>query len=90
MDRLFANLASTLENIFYFGFLAERLSHKAGLGLTPLLIALMYTFHEMCNPKYWYEGMSFIFTFIGVVLFAVTYLWRRNIVAWASGRRKSR
>jgi hypothetical protein len=47
----------------------------------PLLIALMYTFHEMSNPEYWYEGMSFTFTFIGVALLTMIYLWRRNIVA---------
>jgi len=36
---------------------------------------------EMCNPEYWYKGMSFIFTFFGVALFTMIYLWRRNIVA---------
>ena len=81
LDRLFANPASTLEYLFYFGFLAERLSHKAGRGVTSLLIALMYTFHEMSNPEYWYEGMSITFTFIGMALLTMIYLWRRNIVA---------
>jgi hypothetical protein len=42
LDRSFANSASTVENLFYFGFLTERLSHKAGRWLTPLLIGAMY------------------------------------------------
>jgi len=81
LDRLFLNPASTTENIFYFGFLAERLSHKLGRWWTPWLIGLMYTFHEMTNPEYWYEGKFFPAIFIGVALFAGIYLWRRNVVA---------
>jgi hypothetical protein len=49
LDRLFANPASTVENLFYFGFLTERLLYKTK-WLTPLLIAAMYTIHEMSNP----------------------------------------
>ncbi|MFQ6125679.1 MAG: hypothetical protein ACE5R6_13910 [Candidatus Heimdallarchaeota archaeon] len=83
IDRLFANPASTVENFFYFGFLAERLSHKTGRWWTPLIIGLMYTAHEMSNPEYWYEGMSFVLVFLAVAIFTVIYLWRRNaLVLW--------
>lgn len=81
MDRLFFNPASTTENLFYFGFLAERLSYKFGKLWTSLLIGLMYMLHEMTNPEYWYEGEFFPMIFIGVALFAWIYLWRRNIIA---------
>ena len=81
LDRLFANPASTVENMFYFGFLAERLSPKTGAWLTPLLVGLMYTAHEMSNPEYWYEGVYFAMIFIGVTLITAVYLWRRNVVA---------
>lgn len=82
LDRLFANPASTTENLFYFGFLAERFSHKTGRW-TPVLIGGMYTLHEMSNPEYWYEGVSFIFTFIGVAVITAVYLWRRSTpVIW--------
>jgi len=80
IDRSFANPASTVENLFYFGFLTERLSQKTGRWLTPLLIGTMYVVHEMTNPEYWYEGMNFILVFIGVTLTASIYLWRRNVV----------
>jgi len=80
LDRLFLNPASTTEHLFYFGFLAERLSHKFGKWFTPFLIAAMYTTHEMINPEYWYEGVSFPLIFIGVVLTTAIYLWRRSIV----------
>ncbi len=80
-DRLFLNPASTAEYIFYFGFLAERLSYKLGRWWTPLLTGAMYVFHEMTNPEYWYGGMLFPIIFIGVVLFAMIYLWRRNVIA---------
>ena len=80
LDRMFANPASTTEYIFYFGFLAERLSSKFGRW-TPLLIGAMYVIHEMTNPEYWYEGVFFPMIFVGVTLFSVLYLWRRNIVA---------
>lgn len=81
IDRLFFNPASTTENLFYFGFLAERLSPKFGKWGTPLLIGLMYGFHEMTNPEYWYEGVFFPIIFIGVALFALIYLWRRSVIA---------
>jgi len=81
IDRLFFNPASTVENLFYFGFLAERFSHKFGRWWTPLLIGLMYGFHEIANPEYWYEGVFFPIIFIGVALFAMIYLWRRNVIA---------
>lgn len=80
LGRLLANPASSVENLFYFGFMAERLSAKAGRWFTPLLIAAMYTAHEMLNPEYWYEGLSFGFVFAGVALLTVLYLWRRSVV----------
>jgi hypothetical protein len=80
LDRLFLNPASTTEYLFYFGFLAERLSHKTGKWMTPLIIAAMYTAHEMSNPEYWYEGSKFLLIFIGVALTSSIYLWRRSIV----------
>lgn len=80
LDRLFFNPASTTENLFYYGFLAERLSHKTGRWMTPLIIATMYTAHEMSNPEYWYEGLQFPLVFIGVALTTSIYLWRRSIV----------
>ncbi len=79
LTRLFANPASSVENLFYFGFLTERLSHLTGRW-TPLLIGLMYTAHEMTNPEYWYGGMSFVLVFVGVALWAAIYLWRRSVV----------
>lgn len=85
LDRLFANPASTTENLFYFGFLTERLSYKTGKWFTPLLIAAMYTAHEMSNPEYWYGGTSFVLIFVGVVIVAAIYLWRRSVVVtWLS------
>jgi hypothetical protein len=80
LDRLFLNPASTTEYLFYFGFLAERLSHKTGKWMTPLIIAAMYTAHEMSNPEYWYEGSKFLLIFVGVALTASIYLWRRSII----------
>ena len=80
IDRMFANPATTTENLFYFGFLAERLSFNTGRWLTPLIIASMYTLQEMSNPEYWYEGMAFYLVFIGVALLTLIYLWRRSIV----------
>ena len=83
VTRLFANPASSFENLFYFGFLTERLSYKTGRWLTPLLVGLMYTAHEMSNPEYWYGGVSFVFVFVGVALWAAIYLWRRSaVVIW--------
>lgn len=81
LDRLFLNPASTAEYIFYFGFLAERLSYKLGRWWTPVLIGAMYVFHEMTNPEYWYGGVFFPIIFIGIALFAAVYLWRRNVIA---------
>lgn len=81
LDRLFLNPASTTEYIFYFGFLAERLSYQLGRWWTALLIGLMYTVHEMTNPEYWYGSMFFPVIFIGIVLFTLFYLWRRNVIA---------
>jgi membrane protease YdiL (CAAX protease family) len=81
LDRWFFNPASTVENLFYFGFLTERLSSKFGRWWTPIIIGMMYGFHEMTNPEYWYEGVFFPIIFIGVALFAMIYLWRRNVIA---------
>ncbi len=83
LKRWFGNPASTVENLFYFGFLTERLSYRAGKWLTPLLIGLMYTAHEMSNPEYWYGGMNFPLIFVGVAIWAAVYLWRRSaVVIW--------
>ena len=83
LDRWFANPASTTETLFYFGFLTERLSIKTGRWLTPLVVGLMYTAHEMTNPEYWYEGMMFGLIFVGVAAIAALYLWRRSaVVLW--------
>lgn len=83
MDRLLANPASSVENLFYFGFVAERLSLRAGKWLTPIFIAIMYTAHEMTNPEYWYKAMSFGFVLVGTALIAAIYLWRRSaVVIW--------
>lgn len=81
VDRLFANPASTTENLFYFGFLTERLFPRFGRWGTPLLIGLMYGLHEMTNPEYWYECVFFPIVFVGVALFATIYLWRRSVIA---------
>ncbi len=82
LTRLFANPASSFENLFYYGFLTERLSYKTR-WFTPLLIGTMYTAHEMSNPEYWYGGMSFGLIFVGVALWVAIYLWRRSgVVMW--------
>ncbi len=82
-ERMFANPASTAENLFYFGFLAERLSRKTGPWLTPLVIGSMYTLHEMTNPEYWYAGMSFPFVFVGLIIVSAIYMWRRSLpIVW--------
>ena len=82
LTRLFANPASSFENLFYYGFLTERLSYKTK-WLTPLLIGSMYTAHEMSNPEYWYGGASFVLVLVGVALWAAIYLWRRSaVVIW--------
>ncbi len=78
--RLFGNPASSVENLFYFGFLAERLSKRFGRPSTAFIIGLMYVTHEMTNPEYWYEKMNFPMVFFGVTIYAAIYLWRRNIV----------
>lgn len=83
LARLFGNPASTVENLFYFGFLAESLSRKTGMWLTPVLVGLLYTLHEMSNPEYWYSHQSFGSVFIVISMATVVYLWRRNIlVIW--------
>lgn len=83
--RLFANPASTVENVFYFGFVTERFGNRWSPYLIAPLIGLMYTIHELSNPEYWYEGVQFLYIFIGITLFAAIYLWRRNIlVIWLS------
>lgn len=79
LDRLVANPASTVENLFYFGFLTERLLSKTK-WVTPLVIAAMYTLHEMSNPEYWYGHLSFVFVFIAIAVAAAIYLWRRSLV----------
>jgi hypothetical protein len=81
--RMLGNPASTVENLFYFGFLTDSLAEKTGRWLTPLLIGGMYTMHEMSNPEYWYSHMSFALVFIGVALTAAIFLWRRSLpVTW--------
>jgi len=80
LDRLFGNPASSVENLFYFGFLTERLSYRSGKWLTPPLIGLMYTAHEMSNPEYWYGNVSFVLIFVGITIWAAIYLWRRSVV----------
>jgi hypothetical protein len=83
--RMFGNPASTVENLFYFGFLTERISKQWNRYAIPFLVGAMYTAHEISNPEYWYEGMQFALVFIGVVVFAAIYLWRRSIVVtWLS------
>lgn len=83
LDRLFANPASTVENLFYFGFLTQRLLSKTGVWFTPLIVASMYTLHEMSNPEYWYGQMSFVFVFVAIGVAAAMYAWRRSLmVTW--------
>ncbi|MGZ7067581.1 MAG: hypothetical protein ACXVHT_04715 [Methanobacterium sp.] len=79
LERMFANPASTVENLFYFGFLTERISFKTG-EWTPLIIGGMYTLHEMTNPEYWYSGTNFAIIFVGIAIFTAVYLWRRSVV----------
>lgn len=78
--RMFGNPASTVENLFYFGFMTERIGKHWNRYVVPFLIGAMYTAHEISNPEYWYEGLPLAFVFIGVTLFAAIYLWRRSIV----------
>jgi hypothetical protein len=83
--RMFGNPASTVENLFYFGFLTDRIGKRLNRYAVPFLIGTMYTLHEMSNPEYWYEGLPFTFVFIGVTLVAAIYLWRKSIVVtWLS------
>jgi hypothetical protein len=86
LARLFANPASSVENLFYFGYLTERLARRIRGWAAPV-VAGLYTLHEMSNPEYWLEGMSFGFTFLAVLVTAAVFLWRRSvIVIWlASG-----
>lgn len=80
LDRLLLNPASTTENLFYFGLLAERLSPWSGRWGTPVLVGALYTVHEMSNPEYWYEGMNFPMVFAGIAVTTAVYLWCRNSV----------
>ena len=70
----------SLRILFYFGFLTERISCDAGKWLTPILIGLMFTTHEMTNPGYWYVGMDFPRVFIIITFFAFLYVWRRSVI----------
>jgi hypothetical protein len=78
--RMLGNPASTVENVFYFGFLTDRINKQLTRYAVPFLIGVMYTLHEVSNPEYWYEGLPFIFVFIGVTLFAALYIWRKSII----------
>jgi hypothetical protein len=83
--RMFGNPASTVENLFYYGFLTERLGNQWSRYLVPFVVGTLYTAHEMSNPAYWYQGVNFPFIFIGVTVFAAVYMWRRNIIViWLS------
>ncbi len=83
--RMFGNPASSVENLFYYGFLTERFGNYWSRYIVPFLVGALYTAHEMSNPEYWYQGVSFPFIFVGVAVFAAIYLWRRNIiVTWLS------
>lgn len=79
LERMFANPASTVEYLFYFGFLTERISFKTGKW-TPLIIGTMYTVHELSNPEYWYSGTNFVLIFVGITIFTAVYLWRRSVI----------
>jgi hypothetical protein len=81
--RMLGNPASTVENLFYFGFLTDSLAEKTGRWLTPILIGGMYTLHEMSNPEYWYSHLPFALVFLSVTLTAAIFLWRRSLpVTW--------
>lgn len=80
MDRWFANPASSVENLFYFGYLTERIAPRTGRWIAPFLIGAMYTAHGMTNPGYWYQGMNFSLVFIGIAFCTFIYLWRRSVV----------
>lgn len=83
--RMFGNPASTVENMFYYGFVTNRIGNRYNRYVVPFLIGAMYTAHEISNPEYWYEGSPFGFIFFGVTIFAAIFLWRRNIVViWLS------
>lgn len=83
VDRMLGNPAASVEILFYYGFLTQRLAPLTGNWLTPPLVGLMYAAHEMENPEYWASSMSFPLVFVGVTLMAAIYLWRRSIVvAW--------
>jgi hypothetical protein len=74
-----------VENLFYFGFLTDRVGKQLNRYAVPFLIGAMYTLHEISNPEYWYEGLPFVYVFIGVTLFAAIYLWRKSmVVTWLS------
>lgn len=80
LDRLFANPASTVENVLYFGFLAPRLALKTGRWLAAPLTAGLYVCHEMTNPEYWYSGISFVLVFFGIWITASVALWRKSMI----------
>lgn len=83
--QMMVDPALSMENLFYFGLLTERISYDAGKWLTPILIGLMYTTHEMTNPGYWYGGMDFLRVFIIITFFAFLYVWRRSLIMiWLS------
>lgn len=85
MFRMFGNPASSVENLFYFGFLTERFGNQWSRYLVPFFVGALYTAHELSNPEYWYQGVSFPFIFIGVTVFAAIFIWRRSIiVTWLS------
>ncbi len=80
IDRMFLNPASTVEYIFYYGFLGKRLILILGKILTPIILGLMYVLHEMSNPEYWYENVNFLFIFIGVSIVSVLFFWKKNLI----------
>ena len=80
LDRLMANPATSVEYLFYFGFLAARFNRRLGPLLTSIIIGLMYVAHEISNPEYWYENVQFALVFVGVALACGVSLWRRSII----------
>lgn len=80
IDRMFLNPASTVEFIFYFGFIGKRLSLMLGKIITPIALGLMYTIHEISNPEYWFENINFIFIPFGIAIFSYIFLWKKNLI----------
>lgn len=82
-QRMFGNPASTVEYLFYFGFLGERLLPRLGPWLTMPVLALMYVTHEMVNPEYWYGHVAFGTLFVALVVMGAVWVWRRSTpVVW--------